>query len=54
MVRVDVDDQEVLIVAGAGLLLRVLEMLGGRELVEAKLADFVAGHIHGALLQTTT
>ncbi len=60
MMRVDVDDQEVLIVALMRLLARVFERLGLGELVEIEVANFVANHIHqstscvSAPLQTTT
>ena len=54
MVRVDVDDQKILIVAGACLLRRMLEMFCGRVIVEVKLADFVRSRIHDLLPQATT
>src|SRR6185312_17484180 len=47
MMRVDVDDQEILIVARARLLAGVSERLGLRELVGGDLADFVSQHVHG-------
>ena len=46
MVRVHVDDQEVLIVALARLLGGMFEVSRRRVVVRRKLADFVAGHIH--------
>ncbi len=39
--RVDVDDQEILVVARARLLRGVFEMLRGRIIVEIELADVV-------------
>src|ERR1044072_1371301 len=44
---VDVDDEEVLVVALVRLLGRVLEMLCRRILVETQLTHFRAGHVHG-------
>ncbi len=54
--RVDVDDQKVLVVARARLLGGVLEMLRGRIIVEIELADVVRDRIHDDLLmlQATT
>ena len=48
MVRVDVDDQEVLIVARPRLLAGVFEMLGRREHFEFDGANVVARHVHGS------
>ncbi len=47
VVRVDVDDQEILVVARPRLLGGVLEVLGDGELVEPELAHFRAWHVHG-------
>src|SRR5262249_3769186 len=47
MVRIHVDDEEVLVVALARLLGGVLEMLLDRELVEAQVADLATRHVHG-------
>src|SRR3954447_21592374 len=60
MVRVDVDDQKVLIVALMRLLARVFERFRFGELVEIEVANLVANHVHqstscvSAPLQTTT
>jgi hypothetical protein len=51
MMRVDVDDQKVLIVARPRLLGGVLEMLGRRKQIELDGANIVAWHIHGAISQ---
>ena len=48
MVRVDVDDQEVLIVARPRLLAGVFEMLGRRKHFEFDGANVVARHVHGS------
>src|SRR5262249_39556070 len=47
MVRIDVDDQEILIIARACLLGSMLEMLRGVVIVGRELAYFAAGHVHG-------
>ena len=49
VMRIDVDDQEILIVADARLLRRVFEMFCGRVIVEVKLADFARSRIHDLL-----
>src|SRR5262249_55013850 len=51
VMRIDVDDQEVLIVSLPRLLARVLERLRLGELVVVQIADFFAGHIHGNVLK---
>jgi len=47
VVRVHVDDQEILVVALARLLRGMARWLRGRVVLAGKLADFAAGHIHG-------
>src|SRR5207249_9400451 len=56
MVGVDVDDQEILVVARARLLARMFERLRLRELGVAEVADLVADHVHERFprLQITT
>src|SRR6185369_9492481 len=51
---VDVDDEEVVVVALARLLGGVLEIFRGRILIEARGADLVARHVHGRFPQATT
>jgi hypothetical protein len=50
VVRVHVDDQEILVIALARLLGGVLQVLAGRVVVAGKLAHFAAEHIHGRAL----
>src|SRR5262249_20218849 len=50
MMRIHVDDEEILVVALARLLGRVLQVLLDRKLVEAQVADFTSWHVHGVLL----
>ena len=52
--RIDIDDQEILIVARPRLLRRVLKVFRGRVVVEIEFADFVRNRIHNLLPQATT
>ena len=51
MVRVHVDDQEILVVARARLLGGVLQRLGFRVLLGIERADFVSQHVHESFLE---